>query len=372
MKEPQVIIIGGGISGLINGILLSRAGLKVLLLEKNSYPFHRVCGEYISNEVKPFLENQHLFPGEIGPSDIRELEITSPSGKRLKKALDLGGFGISRYRFDEFLANEARKTGVEILENTRVKEVKCEGIKFIVSDDSSVFLSDLVIGSQGKRSTLDKQLDREFLKKKSPYVGVKYHLRGVFSNDVISLHNFEGGYCGINKIEDEKVNLCYLIHRDKVRKAGGIHESEVRFLYENPHLKQVFESAEFLFEKPLIVNEVSFSTKGLTKDKMIFSGDAAGTIAPFSGNGMAMAIRSAKYLSESIIKYWKGKPDHEKIVHRYTNLWQAEFANRISRGRKIQKLFGDDLVSELTVKTGQVLPFLVDPLLRMTHGRPFR
>ena len=61
----EVAIIGGGLAGLINAILLKRAGLDVVLFEKNTYPFHRVCGEYISNEVLPFLQSNELFPYEL-------------------------------------------------------------------------------------------------------------------------------------------------------------------------------------------------------------------------------------------------------------------------------------------------------------------
>ena len=371
MEKSQVIIIGGGISGLINAIVLSRAGFQVFLLERNSYPFHRVCGEYISNEVVPFLVNHNLFPGGYYPAEISRLEITAISGKSFRMPLDLGGFGISRYKFDKFLAEEARRSGARILENHTVKAVHFDENKFIVTCSNNQFQADLVIGAQGKRSTLDKQLSRDFLKQRSPYVGVKYHLKGEFEENTISLHNFDGGYCGFNKIEDGKYNLCYLINREKVRQMGNIQRCEENILLRNPKLKRIFETGEFLFEKPLIVNEVSFSSKGLSKDGLIFTGDAAGTIAPLSGNGMAMAIRSAKYLSESIIKFWNTTSDQKKILDHYKHLWQAEFGKRISRGRKIQKLFGNALISEAAVKSGRIFPQLVSPLVRMTHGQPF-
>jgi flavin-dependent dehydrogenase len=51
----EVAIIGGGLAGLINAIQLAKADKKVILFEKQNYPFHRVCGEYISNETRPFL-----------------------------------------------------------------------------------------------------------------------------------------------------------------------------------------------------------------------------------------------------------------------------------------------------------------------------
>ncbi|WP_416171529.1 NAD(P)-binding protein [Algoriphagus boritolerans] len=53
--EKRIIVVGGGLAGLISSILLARKDRKVLLLEKKIYPFHRVCGEYISNEVLDFF-----------------------------------------------------------------------------------------------------------------------------------------------------------------------------------------------------------------------------------------------------------------------------------------------------------------------------
>ena len=79
----DIAIIGGGLAGLINAILLRRAGLSVILFEKNQYPFHRVCGEYISNEVIPFLENHALFPTHLMPSAINQLVISSTGGNHL-------------------------------------------------------------------------------------------------------------------------------------------------------------------------------------------------------------------------------------------------------------------------------------------------
>ncbi|WP_317045319.1 FAD-dependent oxidoreductase [Formosa algae] len=51
----DVIIVGGGLAGLSSAIHLSKGNLNVLVIEKNSYPKHKVCGEYISNEVLPYL-----------------------------------------------------------------------------------------------------------------------------------------------------------------------------------------------------------------------------------------------------------------------------------------------------------------------------
>jgi len=61
-NQSDIVIIGGGLAGLVNAIHLSKAGLKVLLIEKNEYPKHKVCGEYISNEVLSYLAYLGINP----------------------------------------------------------------------------------------------------------------------------------------------------------------------------------------------------------------------------------------------------------------------------------------------------------------------
>ena len=111
----EIIIIGGGLAGLVSSIQLAKAGRKVLLIEKKKYPFHKVCGEYISNETRPFLESLGVNFEDLGVKEITKFQFTSPSGRVLETDLDLGGFGISRYKLDEYLFHLAEENGVEFL-----------------------------------------------------------------------------------------------------------------------------------------------------------------------------------------------------------------------------------------------------------------
>ena len=70
--------------------------------------------------------------------------------------------------------------------------------------------SKIVLGAFGKRSTIDQKMQRKFIKQKSPWLAVKGHYKGNFPNDVVGLHNFKGGYCGVSKVENDLVNICYL------------------------------------------------------------------------------------------------------------------------------------------------------------------
>ncbi len=117
--------------------------------------------------------------------------------------------------------------------------------------------ADLVVGAFGKRSKLDVAMNRAFIHRRSPYVGVKYHVKTDFPSDSIALHNFQGGYCGVGSVEDGKVNLCYLAHRDGIRQHKNIIHFQEAVLFQNPHLKKIFTTSEFLLTVPETINEIS-------------------------------------------------------------------------------------------------------------------
>ncbi|MDZ7615336.1 MAG: hypothetical protein U5K51_17765 [Flavobacteriaceae bacterium] len=120
--------------------------------------------------------------------------------------MPLGGFGLSRYSFDECLAQKAIDQGVHIKEDT-VTEIQFEKDFFRVSTQSGQSMTArIVIGAYGKRAALDTKMNRDFIGHASPYLAVKTHLKGDFPEDLVALHNFKGGYCGLSKVEDGSIN----------------------------------------------------------------------------------------------------------------------------------------------------------------------
>jgi len=373
VSKQKIIIAGGGLAGLISSIHLAREGVECHIIEKNTYPFHRVCGEYISNEVVPYLKSLDVYPDSLQPSLIQQFQLTSVNGKSASLPLDLGGFGISRYELDLFLYKKAKEFGVIFSLSTEVEKISFDGDAFNIQTSKDNFSSNIVIGSYGKRSKLDIQLNRSFIQKRSPYVGVKYHIElKDFANNLIALHNFKDGYCGISHVENNRINLCYLTHRNNLKTFGNIPAMEKAVLYQNPFLKKVFREARFLFEKPETINEISFETKQPIEDHVLMAGDAAGMITPLCGNGMAMAIHSAKILSEHILHYCKNEHySRAQLEKDYATAWTKLFATRLRNGRIIQGLFGNVWTSNVAVNMARYTPVVANFLMKKTHGVPF-
>jgi len=368
----QVIIIGGGVAGLTASIYLAKKGIEVLLIERKHYPFHRVCGEYVSNEAVPFLKSLNAYPEVFSPPQINTFLLSSVNGKYYRTSLDTGGFGISRYSFDHFLFERAKDAGVHIRTGKVVDEVSYSEDQFrLLLNDGQELYGKVVIGAFGKRSSLDKKLDRKFLQKSSPYVGIKYHIRYPVPDNEIALHNFKGGYCGISRVEGEKVNLCYLSERKNLKAAGSIKKMEEDFLMVNPFLKKIWEEAEFLMDNPVVINEINFDSKDPVESHIIMTGDSAGMITPLCGNGMAMAIHSAKIACEEIVTFLSGSIDRYQMEKRYTAKWRREFSLRLTTGRNLQKLFGRNTVSNISIKLLNYSKPISNYIIRQTHGKEF-
>ena len=368
--NSDVIIIGGGLAGLTGAIHLSKKGLNVILIEKSEYPRHKVCGEYISNEILPYLLWLDIDVLQFNPEKISTFEFTTQNGKIARTKLPLGGFGISRYMLDHILYQKALSNGCIILKET-VTDISFDNDEFSVTIPNQILSAKLVLGAFGKRSNIDQFLSRDFITKKSPWLAVKAHYSGKIPNDIVALHNFNGGYCGVSKVENNIINICYLADYATFKKYKNIEEYQKNVLYKNKHLKSVFENCNLLFDKPLTISQISFDKKQPVENHILMIGDSAGLIHPMCGNGMAMAIHSAKIASEMILDYHSGKIESRNLLEKsYAKHWKKNFGKRLLMGRLLAKILTNKTITNGFVAIVARLPLVLSQIIKQTHGKP--
>lgn len=369
--DADILIIGGGLAGLTAGIHLSQRHLRVILLEKQPYPQHKVCGEYLSNEVLPYLRQLGVDVDEVHPSRIHRFLFSTVSGKKIESELPLGGFGASRYALDSLLYRQATRSGVDVRQE-QVDSVQFEQDVFRVCTSAGrTYRATIVIGAYGKRSFLDKQLRRGFIQQESPWMGVKAHYQAQFPDDLVSLHHFVGGYCGLCQVENNVVNACYLTNYNSFKPYKNIGVFQQQVMSENPFLKDFFANATPLFDKPLTISQISFAKKPPVEQHMLMCGDTAGVIHPLCGNGMAMAIHSAKLVSELIAAYVGGAiTSRSALEQAYTVAWNREFKKRLATGRIVQSFLQNATMASVLLSSLQRLPSALPMLIKQTHGKP--
>ena len=366
----DILIAGGGLAGLTAAIHLLKSGFPVTVIEKNIYPQHKVCGEYISNEVLPYLEWLGLDINTTAPSRIQNFQISTVEGDCLNAVLPLGGFGLSRYVLDALLYEYAVGLGGQFIHET-VTGISFNADEFQVSlGNKQIISARIVIGAYGKRDALDQKLSRDFIQKKSPWLAVKAHYEGPFPDDLVALHNFDGGYCGVSKVEDNRINICYLVDYASFKRYKSIPEHRIQVLYKNEHLRKIFENSRMLFDQSLVISQISFDAKKAVSQHVLMIGDTAGLIHPLCGNGMAMAIHSAKLCAESVISYLEGKTStRKKMEIQYETLWKRHFNKRLTIGKIISRILRKKQRSARLLRILIKFPALLQALIRQTHGK---
>ena len=369
----DVAIIGGGIAGLSLSIDLRKRGYHVIVIEKGNYPRHKVCGEYISMESHNYLQNICPALSALNLPMINNFKLTTGSSKEFNITLDLGGFGISRYLLEETLFKEAEKQGVTFMLNMKAQDINrnSDDLGYSIKTSLGVVTASLVCNSTGRKSNL-KTVERTNNTTSTNYVGVKYHIKIPRSPNLIEIHNFPGGYCGISNIEEEMSCLCYIVNSKYLNKVNNsISELEKTFLFKNNNLKKIFSIAEFVFKEPVTISGINFLIKEPVTNDSFFVGDAAGSMAPIIGNGMSMALRSASALANNMDQYFSKTITKRQLVKNYTNFWNKEFSTRIKLSRHLQHLSEYSFLTNRTIELFNLFPSLAKGIIKQTHGNPF-
>ena len=364
----DIIIVGGGLAGLTAALHLSRSNCRVLIVEKQRYPHHKVCGEYVSNETLPYLKSLGIDPFTVGATKISKFEISSRKGNTIHAELPLGGFGVSRYTLDHLLYKSLAHK-VEIIFDSVQSIQFTEDLFEIKTKSKSFFKSKFVLGAFGKRSNIDAFLKRKFIQKPSPWLAVKGHYIYDFPEDKVALHNFKGGYCGLSKIESGAVNACYLTTFKSFKRYNDIDTFQNEVMSKNIHLNHFFNKATAVFKKPLTISQISFQQKKPVEDHIFMIGDSAGLIHPLCGNGMAMAIHSAKIFCDLFLKFFtEGNKSRLDLETAYTEARYKTFAKRLATGRMIQNLLLNESATKVGYGIARTFPQIVPQIIKKTHG----
>ena len=379
-SEFDIAIIGGGPAGSTAAIHLSRAGLKVGLFEKKTFPREVLCGEFLSAEVIESLKKLNLYNKFLllNPNRINSFRFISEDSSDLETKFQFEAYSMKRSIFDNFLLKEAEKSGAKIFQPTEVKKIERKGsayeLKILDTEKSDRNISaEFVIAAYGKQNILDRKLSRNFVNVKSQLNGVKFHFDReyfqLFPDDEIQIYSSEGIYCGINAVNENEATLCFL--EDRKHFTGSSREHLVKLMRRNEKFKRLFKEDFITIIPDLQIygsGDVFFGKKELIKKGIFMLGDAAGVIAPLAGDGIGMALESAEILSRILTAGFQNSLSHEKISELYMSEWNNHFNVRLYSARFIQKSVLMNSLRKVGIGLVKLYPSLLPRLIQLTRG----
>lgn len=371
----DAIVIGGGLAGSSAALQLARREYRVLLAEKDTFPRHKLCGEFLSPETQSSFHRLGVLEAirEAGAHPIERAHLTASNGATTDHRLPGMALGLSRYRLDELLFHHACLAGAEGWTGARGKKVKGSlDDGFIVQIGDETVEARLVIGAYGRRGRLDRTLDRPFLNEQTPYVAFKAHYAGPSppsSPGTIELHSAPGGYCGLAPVEDGRINVCWMGTTDALQEAGGSPEEMLeQTLRQNPVLDRRLQPLTRVNDHFEAVSQVPLMAKTCFAGDVCLIGDSAGMIAPLCGDGMAMALESAERAVPLASDLLEGRRSPSSFRSAYRERWTRAFGRRMQLGRWIHAAAFRPIFSRLLVSTLRLFPPLARWLIRSTRS----
>ena len=276
----DVAVIGGGLAGCHAAITLAQRKHRVVLLEGGAYPRPKVCGEFLSPESMALFASTDFMPKlrQLKPVSISTLRITAPNGNQWRSTFSTPALGISRFALDKALADYAAELGVEVCEGTHVTQIEGdlrEGFTISASTQQGnrTFHAKSVIAAHGRRSNVDRLLNRTPSKPAQAYLGLKQHFQGDELPNHIDLHVFQGGYCGMSQVEDGTTNVCLLVRQDVFNAVKNHSSNRIAHFIDwmseqNRHIGRWLSRATPVYPDWLSIAQVSLKTK--TPVKAIF------------------------------------------------------------------------------------------------------
>jgi flavin-dependent dehydrogenase len=385
-KIFDIAIIGGGPAGSTAAIYLSSFGFDVCLIEKQVFPREVLCGEFLSYEVTRNLKNLDLYEDflTLNPVRINSFLYSDGFGSNFEAPIEFPSYALKRSAFDFFLLNNAAQN-VTVLQPCEVKQIEREKNNFklyirkkhlnhgnMLEDDNSIFANH-VIGAYGKKNILDASLKRNFTNYKSCLSGIKFHAdKKLFRNlneNQISIFSSGGIYCGINPVNDDEITVCFLEDRRNYQGSTFGHLSDLLI---GNNLSNEFTTTALtdrLSSYPVCgMGNIYFGRRNLIENGIFMIGDAAGIIMPLTGDGISMAMESARLLSELFFEYKKMNKENFWIEESYRKIWEDNFSRRLKTARLIQNVILHDFSRYISNKFLKLFPGILSHLIYLTRN----
>jgi flavin-dependent dehydrogenase len=375
-KSPDydIAVVGAGPAGSAAAATLAALGWQVLLVERDQFPRHKVCGEFLSPESQTTLNELGLFSdlAALHPVQLKKVQLFSQQGSELVVPLPQVGWGISRYAMDAALAQCAQRRGATLWQDSTATALSSTtgAHKLTIRRDGEtedVYTRAVLLA--GGRAVAAKLLaEPRAARTNRLNVGIKAHYAGVSMPAQVDLYLFDGGYVGINPVESGAVNVCLLASYTAFAKAGRDPVGMIEWIAgQNPAFADRLNGAVLLTESICSVAAVDTGLPSRPWNGVACIGDAATMIPPLSGDGMAMALHAAALCVAHADAYLRGAIDEATWERRYTAEWHTAFDRRLSAARGLQALL-NSAGSDLLIRAGRRVPLAADFMMRATRG----
>jgi menaquinone-9 beta-reductase len=357
-NEFNVIVVGAGPSGCSSAIFCARQGLNVLLLEKEFFPRDKTCGDGISGKSIKILNEIGINPKTITGlefSFIKSTTLTSPKGDKVKIGFDksegeFAGIVCPRKQFDNLLFETVKKEeSITVMQGIQVTDVLMNekqviGVKGIEKGEEKEFKAKIIIAADGAYSVIRRKLNLFDSDSNNWIVAVRayYDKVKIPDKNSIELHFIDSilpGYFWIFPVSETKANIGLGIIQSFVpKKKLNLKKELIKIIQEHPVFKERFKDSIALSE----INSWNLPIGSVHRKNyfngVLFVGDSAGLIDPFTGEGIGNALFSGKIASIAVKNAFALNDFSECTLKEFDEMLWKELNEELIKSTKLMRL----------------------------------
>ncbi|MGQ9368204.1 FAD-dependent monooxygenase [Azospirillum sp. ST 5-10] len=303
MTDPvvsDVLVAGGGPAGAAAAAWLAGAGRRVLLAERTAGPHQKVCGEFLSGEAAALMRALGVDPPALGAQPVERVRLAH--GRRdAAAALPFPAFALGRDVLDEALLAAARGHGAEVRRGLAVRRLEADGAGVRARLGDTEVAAAAAVLATGKHDLHGHR------RPASSCIGFKQYWtlapaqRRALDGHV-EVHLFAGGYAGLQPAADGGANLCLVVDAAAYARLGRDWRALVGHAAAGSALLAVrLSGGEPRWRRPLAVAGLPYGWvhrgAGTGPHRV---GDQLAVIPSFCGDGMAIALDSARRAAAAI------------------------------------------------------------------------
>jgi len=323
--SSEALVVGGGPAGSALAIALAEAGLSVVLVEKSKEAQHKVCGEFLSPESLPLLHQLGISPDHLGAQTIHSTRLVTRE-VLAEVRFPAPAFSLTRRALDEALLQRAQQVGVNVHRGWTAERLDyLEGSnrwQAHVSDDGELAVIEgesafLATGKHGLRgwARVTKGTHNNLVAFKM-YFALSSEQQKQLAG-YVELILFPGGYAGLQMVGGGCANLCAVVTREKLQQPGAGWDSLLDYmLRHSDHLARRLNGSIPTLERPLALSAIPYGYCMNGPIEILSPwriGDQAAVIPSFSGDGMAIALYTARRAAQLYLGGYAAADFHREI-----------------------------------------------------------